>query len=79
MSLFIIKAEWDAEAQVWVAESDDVPGLAAEAKSIEALRPKILAMIADLIEENDMKVDGDDIAIHIIARSTERMANPKAA
>jgi predicted RNase H-like HicB family nuclease len=79
MALFIIKADWDAEAQVWVAESDDVPGLAAEAKSIEALRPKLLAMISDLIEENDMQVDGADIAIHIIARSTERMTSPKAA
>lgn len=32
-----IRAEWDDEAQVWVATSDDVPGLVTEAPSIEAL------------------------------------------
>lgn len=28
---FAIKAFWDPEAEVWVATSDDVPGLATEA------------------------------------------------
>jgi hypothetical protein len=28
-----IRAQWDSEAGVWVAESEDVPGLVAEADS----------------------------------------------
>lgn len=79
MTLFIVQANWDPQASVWVAESDDVPGLAAEAASLEVLRPKLLAMISDLIEENDMKVDGEEIAIHVVAHSSDKLPNPKAA
>jgi len=28
VKVLFIRAEWDAEAAVWVATSDDVPGLA---------------------------------------------------
>ena len=34
---FHVRANWDAEAQVWVADSDDVPGLATGAATIEEL------------------------------------------
>jgi Domain of unknown function (DUF1902) len=79
MTLFIVQAIWDPLASVWVTESDDVPGLAAEATSLEALRPKLKAMISDLVEENDMPVDGNEIAIHVIAHSSDKFPNPKAA
>ena len=32
-----IRAEWDDEASVWAARSDDAPGLATEADTLEAL------------------------------------------
>jgi hypothetical protein len=35
----LVTAEWDEEAKVWVATSDDVPGLATEAESREAEVP----------------------------------------
>ena len=79
MTLFIIQAVWDPQASVWVAESDDVPGLAAEAASLEVLRPKLLSMISDLVEENDMVIDGNEIAIHVIAHSSDKLPTPKAA
>ena len=44
-----ISAEYDPEASVWVAESDDIP-LITEAETIEALRAKLPGMISDLIE-----------------------------
>ena len=56
MNSIIVKAEWDNEASVWVAQSDDVPGLAAESPTLELLRPKVILMIADLIEENQIPV-----------------------
>jgi hypothetical protein len=45
--LFFIRAEWDEEAAVWVATSDDVPGLATEAATMDTrsqakLRTKFL-------------------------------------
>lgn len=47
-----MKASWDDEAAVWVAESDDVPGLATEAESIEALVGKLRHMVPELLELN---------------------------
>ncbi len=51
MSSFVINAFWDEEAQVWVAESTDVPGLCTEASTIELLSQKIQIMIPELLEE----------------------------
>jgi predicted RNase H-like HicB family nuclease len=43
---------WDAEANVWVAESADVPGLITEAATLEALSTKLETMIPELLEAN---------------------------
>ena len=79
MNSIIVKAEWDPEASVWVAMSDDVPGLVAESKTLEKLRPKLLAMIADLIEDNHMEINLTEIPVHIIAHSLDKLTNPLAA
>ncbi len=79
MNSIIVKAEWDSEASVWVAESDDVPGLAAESATLEALRPKVLAMISDLIELNNMEIQLSEIPVHIMAHSLDRMVVRPAA
>ena len=47
-----IQAFWDAEARVWVAESEDVPGLVTEAVSLEQLLGKLNVMIPELLAEN---------------------------
>ncbi len=47
-----IRAEWDDEANVWVATSDDVPGLATEEKTVEGLIQKLKIMIPELLEAN---------------------------
>jgi predicted RNase H-like HicB family nuclease len=36
-----VRAEWDEEANVWVATSDDVAGLATEADTFEGLVGKL--------------------------------------
>ena len=43
--IFFIRAEWDEEASVWVATSDDVPGLVSEADTIEQLSAKLETLI----------------------------------
>jgi predicted RNase H-like HicB family nuclease len=50
-----IRAEWDEEARVWVATSDDVPGLATEADNLEDLIEKLKIIIPELLCAN-----GDD-------------------
>jgi predicted RNase H-like HicB family nuclease len=51
-ALYHVLADWDPEAGVWVATSDDVPGLATEASTIEALTQKLRIMIPELLEAN---------------------------
>lgn len=63
----LIRATWDSEASVWVAESDDVPGLATEAESLDALLLKVNVMIPELLEMNDGDF-GADVPIELLAR-----------
>jgi predicted RNase H-like HicB family nuclease len=44
-----ILAQWDSEAGVWVAESDDIPGLVAEAESPNRLAEKLRILIPELL------------------------------
>ena len=48
----LVKAAWDEEAKVWVAVSQDLPGLVTEAETTEELREKLQAVILDLVELN---------------------------
>jgi predicted RNase H-like HicB family nuclease len=48
----VIHADWDPEAAVWVATTQDLRGLVTEAETIEVLRAKLPGMILDLLEEN---------------------------
>ena len=49
-STYRIQADWDPEAGVWCTTSDDVPGLATEAATIESLTKKPRVMIPELLE-----------------------------
>ncbi|SEK31656.1 protein of unknown function [Roseovarius azorensis] len=73
-----VRAEWDEEAQVWVATSTDIAGLAVEAENFEALRKKILGAVGDLVELNGF--DGDtsmpEIPVHITSDQLALIPNP---
>lgn len=49
-----LQATWDAEASVWVAESEDVAGLVTEAETLEALLAKLRVLIPELLEANGL-------------------------
>lgn len=53
-TIYKVEAFWDSEAQVWVAASDDVPGLATEAETIEKLMQKLREMIPELVLLNNV-------------------------
>ena len=55
--VYEIRAQWDTEAGVWVAESEDVPGLVAEADSPNALAQKLRVLIPELLELNGVPSD----------------------
>ena len=67
----IVHADWDPEAAVWVATTQDLRGLVTEAESIEALRAKLPGMILDLLEEGG--VSDLPASIEIVARASDRL------
>ena len=46
---------WDPEALVWVATSDDVPGLVLESGSYDALIERVRYAVPELLELNGKK------------------------
>ena len=56
-SVYEVLAQWDGEAGVWVAESEDVPGLVAEADSPNVLVQKLRTLIPELLELNGVPND----------------------
>lgn len=65
--IFFVRAEWDEQAQVWVATSDDVPGLATEAPSLEALSEKLDSMVPELLDANGYP-GGPEAPFELLAR-----------
>jgi len=49
-----VDAFWDEEAQVWTASSEDIPGLATEAESLEALTQKLMVLAPELLQLNQV-------------------------
>ncbi|TWB34177.1 uncharacterized protein DUF1902 [Nitrospirillum viridazoti] len=43
--IFRVFATWDMDAQVWSVTDSDVPGLAAEAETIEDLEAKLRELV----------------------------------
>jgi predicted RNase H-like HicB family nuclease len=63
-NVYEIVAQWDSEAGVWVAESEDVPGLVAEADSPNALAQKLRTLIPELLELNGVR-SGPTARFHV--------------
>ncbi len=61
-------AAYDDEAGVWYVEDSNLPGLVTEARSLEALRAKLPAIVEDIIEANGLDMHGD-IPIEVTARA----------
>lgn len=69
-----VYAEWDREAKVWVAASDDVPGLSAEGTTIESLISKLRTLIPELLEANGLLPNGS-IAFELTSHRREHLTD----
>lgn len=49
---YIVDLNWDEEASVWVATSEDVPGLVLESGSLDALIEKVRNAVPELLNFN---------------------------
>ncbi|WP_090140042.1 DUF1902 domain-containing protein [Limnohabitans sp. DM1] len=65
--IHFIRAEWDDEAKVWVATSDDVPGLVTEAATLEELSAKLNILVPELLQLND-GITSSEIPFELLAR-----------
>lgn len=61
----VVNAFWDEQASVWVATSEDVPGLITEAPSVDALVEKLSKMVPELLALNGDATHLKDIPISL--------------
>ncbi len=54
---YLINIIWDNEYKVWIATSDDIPGLVLESDSYDVLINKIKYAIPELFELNNIQND----------------------
>ena len=50
MTEYTIILLWDDEASVWIAESEDIPGLILESGSFDALVERVKVAVPDLLD-----------------------------
>jgi hypothetical protein len=65
MAAIQIRADYDEEAHVWVAQSDEIP-LVTEAATFEVLCQKLPSLILDVLGENDGARAGKDVLFELI-------------
>jgi predicted RNase H-like HicB family nuclease len=63
--IYEVRAQWDSEAGVWLAESEDVPGLVAEAESPNSLVQKLRVLIPELLELNGVSPSPGPLQFHV--------------
>ena len=51
---FTIEVFWDAEVKVWVASSENIPGLVTEANNLEILIAKLKNIVPELLVLNEI-------------------------
>ena len=67
-----INVLWDDEAGVWVATSDDIPGLVLESGSFDALLERVRFAAPELIELN--RDTHSELLLTFVTERLERIA-----
>jgi predicted RNase H-like HicB family nuclease len=79
MKKLLVTAQWDDEAKVWVATSQDIPGLVTEAPSLDALLERVLAVAPELLEDNAHLAEGEGHPGDLIDMLIESQFRPDGA
>ncbi len=67
-----IQMLWDKDAQVWTAESEDVPGLVLESGSLDALIERVRFAVPELLELNGPVKS--PVTMNLVSRRLEQVA-----
>lgn len=60
----LVHVQWDEDAGVYIATSDDIPGLVTEAASLDRLKQRVLEVAPELLRDN--ATDGDEDLSHLL-------------
>lgn len=75
MSEIVVNIVFDDETKVYIATSDDVPGLVAEADTFESLKEKVLYLIPELVKMNNHLIDdAPTVPVELLIRQTQHLA-----
>ena len=65
-----VNLTWDPEAAVWIATSEDIPGLVLESGSFDALVERVRFAAPELLELNQMSLPA---TLTFLSRRQERV------
>ena len=71
-----VRAVWDADCHVWCASSPDIPGLVAEAETLDDLITEVLELVPQLLSLNHAGPDTGEfrsVPVHVTAERDERV------
>jgi len=60
---YLVTLDWDDEAEVWVATSEDVEGLVLESGSADALIERLRTAVPELLAMNGQKLDNARVQV----------------
>jgi hypothetical protein len=69
----VIRVFWDSDASVWVATSDDVPGLVVEASSFDDVVKEVRELAPEMLVLNGIS-KGKVLDLHFLADRLESVA-----
>ena len=71
MQTLEVRAHWDAEAGVWWAESNDVPGLVAEAHAHDDLVAELRQLVPELLRINMPDYPHERLMLRVVSDQLE--------
>lgn len=74
--MILVRSQWDSEAKVWVAASDDVVGLATEAATPDELVAKLQVMVPELLEANGETGGGREVPLFVMSEQVATVRLP---
>jgi hypothetical protein len=73
MRHFVVNAEWDADAAIYWAHSDEIP-LTTEAATFEALVERVNAIAPEILMLNGLARAGERVSIRVIVTKEAELA-----
>jgi len=67
---YTVQCAWDPEGRVWYASRTNVPGLATESPTVEAMTRKLRSLIPELLSLNE-GVAAVDVPVELLWRKQE--------